>query len=270
MFENSSEIWAIGILSFYLVTGIAITLWKMRSWTDEWKLLALYCVNRIYVPLMFHWRSNRACPWPKDGSVLVLANHRSPVDPMLLWMDDNRWNRKGPIRPIRFLMAQEYYYIKGVHWIGRTMKAIPVDRSAHDAKPVMRALRILKENQLVGVFPEGGINEHDGIREGSPGVAFLALKSKAPVYPAFVRNAPQTKSMVRCFYKPQRVEVIYGDPIDLSRFEGKKITQEILKEACDYMMSQLAELGGVPYNGHQCPLHDQDETQVLSMKNSVG
>ncbi len=268
MEETLSDTWAIGILLLYLVIGVGVFYWKSRKWTTDWNLLALYCVNRIYSPLMFHWRSNRPCPWSENESAIILANHRSPVDPMLLWMNDQRWNRGPAVRPVRFLMAKEYYQIPGVHWIGKTMQSIPVDRSVHDAKPVMKALRILKENNLVGVFPEGGINKENGIKEANPGIAFLALRAKVPVYPVFVKNSPQAKSMVGCFCKPERVEIIYGDPIDLSAYEGKRKNQELLREACDYMMTQLADLGGVEYHGNQSK--PQDEKPIIPMNDSVG
>ena len=47
----------------------------------------LYVVNRLYCILRCHWRANRRCPFPDDGPALIVANHRSPVDPMLVWMN---------------------------------------------------------------------------------------------------------------------------------------------------------------------------------------
>ncbi len=268
LFEQPDELIACGILIFYVLAGLGIFFWKTRNWTRDWNILILYLVNRIYAPLMFHWRSNRPCPWPSNEPIIIIANHSSPVDPLLLWMNDKKWNAESSVRPLRFLMAKEYYNLPGIQWIGKTMQSIPVDRSVHDAKPVRQALRILKDNHIVGVFPEGGININHDLKEGSPGVAFLALQAKVPVYPVYVKNSPKSDTMIRCFFKPERVEIIYGEPIDLSAYYGKKKTQELLREVCDYLMVQLAELGGVGYQNSSC--EDSDSTETLPMRSRSG
>jgi hypothetical protein len=61
----------------------------------------------------------------------------------------------------------------------------------------------------------------------------------------FVHNAPQGKTMIAALYTFTRVRVVYGDPIDLSAYYGKRISQELLKEVTDFLMRRLAELGGL-------------------------
>jgi 1-acyl-sn-glycerol-3-phosphate acyltransferase len=95
------------------------------------------------------------------------------------------------------------------------------------------------------VFPEGRINTGLGLLDANPGVAFLALKSRVPVYPVFIHNSPQANSMVECFYTASRVRVVYGDPIDLSEFYDQRTTHELLQHVTDLLMHRLAELGGL-------------------------
>ncbi len=208
---------------------------------------ALYAVERIYVSLMFHWRANRRSTIPASGPAIVIANHRSPVDPMLLWMNHHLWERQGPIRVINFLMAREYYEVRGLMWLCRAMRSIPVERDGQDMRPAREALRRLQSGEVVGLFPEGRINTPDSGQEllpGDPGVAWLALRSKVPVLPIFIHNSPDGSSMVAPFYTPRRVFISYGEPIDLSAYYDRRISRELLDEVTKLMMQRLAETGG--------------------------
>jgi 1-acyl-sn-glycerol-3-phosphate acyltransferase len=115
------------------------------------------------------------------------------------------------------------------------------------------ALRRLQAGKLVAVFPEGGINLGKGLREASPGIAWLALRAKVPVYPVFIHGSPQGTDMVEPFLGTARVRVIYGDPIDLSGYEGQRKSHELLAEVTDLLMRRLAELGGVSYGKGDSP-----------------
>jgi 1-acyl-sn-glycerol-3-phosphate acyltransferase len=127
------------------------------------------------------------------------------------------------------------------------MQVIPVDRDGRDMGPVKEALRRLRGGRLVGIFPEGRINDRCGASEllaGNPGMAWLALHSRAPVCPVFIHDAPQGANMVAPFHTFARVRLVYGEPIDLSGFYGRRITQDLLQEVTGELMRRLAELGG--------------------------
>lgn len=66
------------------------------------------------------------------------------------------------------------------------MQSIPVDRNGRDIGPTREAIRRLERGDLIGIFPEGGINMGEGLREANPGIAFLALKAGVPVIPVYI------------------------------------------------------------------------------------
>jgi 1-acyl-sn-glycerol-3-phosphate acyltransferase len=207
----------------------------------------LYVVAHTFYQVLYRWRSNRRCPFPEQGAALIIANHRSPADPLLLWMNIHRIGQGMHIRRIIFMMAREYYEIPGVGALCRMLQAIPADRNGRDMGPARDALRRLQDGQLVGVFPEGRLNTGAGLLDASNGVAWLALRAKVPVYPVFIEDAPQSESMVAPFFLRCRTRVYYGDPIDLSEYSKQRKTQELLKNVTDLLMSRLGELGGVTY-----------------------
>ncbi len=239
------------VLLVYAAVAVGLLLASKRHCRDGWKVWLLYLIERLYVAFMFRWRANERCPYPDSGGALILANHRSPLDPMMAWMNSHLRHdeRVRSIRVIGYLMAREYYEQPGLTgWISRAMQSIPVDRDGHDMGPTREAVRRLERGDLIGIFPEGGINTGDGVRAANPGIAFLALKAGVPVIPVYIHGVPQAEDMVSPFYTPSRVHVTYGKPIDLSLWQGHRKTQELLQSLTDELMRKLADLGGVAYN----------------------
>lgn len=244
--ELSAQI-ALAVYAAIAASMIAVQLLRSRA---GWKAWLLYAVERTYAGLVFRVRSNRRCPFPAEGPALVVANHRSPVDPMLLWMNHHLATPRRRIRVIGFMMAREYFGVFALGWLCRAMQTIPVARDGRDMQSARKALARLKSGELLGVFPEGRLNEGDGMLEpAGVGVGWLALRSEAPVYPVFIHGAPQGNSMAGSFLVRSRVRVTYGDPIDLSAWSGRKNTSETNREVTDLIMQRLRELGGLPPSG---------------------
>lgn len=238
---------AVWTLAFYGLLAILVIAWQGLRCPYGWRVWFLYVVERLYCPLLWHWRANRRCPFPENGPAIVIANHRSPVDPLILWMNNHLGERNHHPRVISFLMAREYYELSLLGWLFRAVRSIPVERAGRDFGPARKALECLRQGELVGIFPEGRINLGEGLMEGDTGVAWLALRARVPVYPVFIHGSPQGKSMVDPFITPSRVRVIYGDPVDLADYYECRKTRELLQEVTDLLMERLAVLGGVDY-----------------------
>ena len=140
------------------------------------------------------------------------------------------------------------YPINRLSCRGRAMQSIPVNRNSHDVGPTREAVRRLKRGDLIGIFPEGGINTGDGLRAANSGIAFLALKANVPIIPVYIHGVRQSESMITPFYTLCRVRVTYGTPIDLTPWQGQRRSQELLQALTDELMHKIADLGGVTYN----------------------
>ncbi|NNJ26070.1 lysophospholipid acyltransferase family protein [Alienimonas chondri] len=240
---------------------VAAILWQRSGRCPHGRLVWLLYV--LAIPLTGGlWRAtrNEPCPFPRGPSrpgkgdepsptaALIVANHRSPGDPMLLW--SRHADAPEQIRPIAFLMARELYDVPKLKWFYDALDTIPVARSGRDMKAVKVALKRLKDGGLVGLFPEGGINHNpDRLRPATPGAAFLALATDAPVYPVGLRNAPRGKNIYTSLLKPTRAEIHYGEPVDLSDLRGQRKTPEVLAEATERIMRRVAELSDFEYGG---------------------
>lgn len=234
------------MLAGYVLVPLAVVLWKMWRCPTGPMVYFLHIVNRLYLGLFFRCRANE-CPVPGVGPALIVGNHRSPVDPLYLWYGYAQGNPGAPLRPIGYMMAKEYYENPVLNIFFRALQCIPVARDGADMGPAREALKHLKEGRLVGIFPEGRLNKGTDLLPANPGIAWLALRARVPVYPAFIHNAPQGKNIGAPFYTPNRVRVQFGPPIDLSEFHDAKKTQELLNQVTNLIMMRLAHLGGVEY-----------------------
>ncbi|QDT13984.1 lysophospholipid acyltransferase family protein [Alienimonas californiensis] len=239
----------------------AVWVWRRSGRSPHGRLVWLLYV--LAIPLTGGlWRTTRntPCPFPRgpsrpgDGdepsptAALIVANHRGPGDPMLLW--SRHADAPEQIRPIAFLMARELYDVPRLKWFYDALDTIPVTRSGRDMKAVKVALKRLKDGGLVGLFPEGGINHNpDRLRPATPGAAFLALATDAPVFPVGLRNVPRGKNIYTALLKPARAEIHYGEPVDLSDLRGQKKTPAVLAEATERIMRRVADLAGEEYGG---------------------
>jgi 1-acyl-sn-glycerol-3-phosphate acyltransferase len=238
----------ITILLILISTGIIMSVARCGA---GWRPWVCYCIARVYSAIMCRWKATNACTIPEFGPAIIVANHTSPADPVLLWIRHFASFKKKRLRVIGYLMAREYYDRRDfVGWVCRAMQSIPADRQGHDMAPVKEAFRRLQEGHLLGLFPEGRLNQETPdtqLLPGGTGVAWLALKSQVPLLPVFIHAAPRSKSMVKTFFVRTKTRVTYGVPIDLSAWSNSPLTHSVLAEATEVIMKAIADLGGISH-----------------------
>lgn len=242
--------WHTTAIASVLVIGLFV-LRSVRRYRVGWKVWFCYQIALWQAVLFCRWRANNVCTIPEHGPAILVSNHTSPVDPSLLWIRHFAQFRHPRLRVIGFMVAKEYVSRRDpVGWVCRVMESIPVARVGQDMAAVHASLRRLVEGGLLGVFPEGRLNvksPNDRLLPGGTGVGWLALRSRVPVIPIFIHNAPRGQTMVRSFFRWTRVSVTYGQPIDLSQWDSVKLTHAVMAAATDRIMQSLAQLGGIDF-----------------------
>lgn len=116
---------------------------------------------------------------PKDGPVILAANHASNADPVVLGAFLTP--RLG--RRIHWLGKRELFDWPVVGYLASHGGVHPVDRSTADVDAFRLARRILDEGHVLLVFPEGTRSRDGRLQEAKDGVAMLALRTRAPIVP---------------------------------------------------------------------------------------
>jgi len=144
------------------------------DWGRGW-LNTLDGLNRIFCQ-RFHRLRTVHLPLPKHGPALVVGNHVSGLDPLLMIA--------ASPRPLRFIIAREQYERFGLHWLLRAVGCIPLDRAASPHRALAAARHALQHGEVVALFPQGRIHlDTEAPGRLKPGIQHLAKLSGAPVYP---------------------------------------------------------------------------------------
>lgn len=159
---------------------------------------------RIFGKLKVEYRM----PIP-DGGVILACNHISDLDPPVL--------AAASTRPVYFLAKKEFFQNRLVGAILRGFKAYPLDRSKGDLAAIKRALGLLKEEKVLGIFPEG--TRVKGAQLGKPhnGAAFLAVQAKVPIVPVAISGTgPGFRGL---FLGKVRMSIEFLEPITVEQIE---------------------------------------------------
>lgn len=183
---------------------------------------------------------------PKDGPAILASNHLSFSDSFFL-----------PLvvpRHITFLAKAEYFNGKGIKgFFTRAFFSgvgqVPIDRSGGSASEnaLNTALRVLSQDELLGIYPEGTRSPDGRLYRGKTGVARVALEAGVPVIPVAMIGTREIQQPGQKMPKIRRVGIKIGAPLDFSRYEGMQNDRFVLRSMTDEIMYELMELSGQEY-----------------------
>jgi 1-acyl-sn-glycerol-3-phosphate acyltransferase len=192
---------------------------------------------------------------PATGPVIIVANHMSHADPLVLAhfiYDAGRWPA--------FLAKASVFEVPVVGWILRAVDQTPVLRGTIDAvKALDAAIAATEAGKTVVIYPEGTTTKEPDLwpMRGKTGAARLWLATGAPVVPVAMWGPqrlfdPRTKS-VRLVPRT-RVKVVAGAPVDLSAWRAVVPTAVTLNEITEHLMLTLRDMVAEIRGGRPPPL----------------
>lgn len=160
---------------------------------------------RVLFAILFRYRCRGLDRLPKSGGALLLSNHQSFLDPLLVGLPLNR--------PISYLARDSLFRVPVVGWMLRHTYVMPLNRDGGSAAGIREPLRRMESGFLVGIFPEGTRSADGKLGPLKPGFAALLRRTTLPVYPVGVAGADKALGRHHKMIRPRRVCVVYGQPL---------------------------------------------------------
>lgn len=165
--------------------------------------MTLYSFARGMFRLQFKvmgWKIRGVENLPFEGPVILAINHVSLWDPIVAACSITR--------PVSFMAKEELFTIPLLGPIIRRLGVFPVKRGQGDISAIRQSLKILKEQRVLGLFPEGTRSKTGELQKGLPGVALLMDKGKATVLP--IKLSGTQHLLTKGWGK---IEVVIGSPL---------------------------------------------------------
>ena len=180
---------------------------------------------------------------PSNGPVIIASNHLSFSDSIFMPLVVSR--------RVTFLAKSEYFTSPGIKGLIKkltfiTLGQVPVDRSGgkRSEAALLTGLRLLRENQCLGIYPEGTRSPDGRLYKGRTGIARMAIESAAPVIPVAMFNTAEIQPTGQVVPKVRRVEMVFGEPM---YFSGDSSDQAVLRDVANQIMEKIAELSKQEY-----------------------
>jgi 1-acyl-sn-glycerol-3-phosphate acyltransferase len=175
---------------------------------------------------------------PASGPVLVICNHASNADGMLLMA----YVVPAMRRPMGWLGKEEALRWPLFGWAMRQNGVFGVRRGAGDLEAFKLAKRVLDEGHVLTVFPEGTRSPTGALQEAKEGATVLAVRSGAPILPVAITGSHRFWPKGKLLFRPgRRMTVRVGEPFKLTMPKGAD-RRESLRAATAEMMRHVAEL----------------------------
>jgi 1-acyl-sn-glycerol-3-phosphate acyltransferase len=163
---------------------------------------------------------------PRIGRILLCSNHISYVDPVIIAAYIPRYTY--------FMAKKELFRLSFLSNLVTFLNTFPVRRDTTDRYAFDTSIKILEEENLLGLFPEGTRSVDGIIREGKKGIGLISLLSGSDILPVAISGTNRIiqKPHKRIFFP--KIKMIVGDVIKTDRI----ISENEKKQAISIIVSE--------------------------------
>ena len=159
------------------------------------------------------------------GAYIICANHTSNWDAPILVS-----NLK---RKVYVMAKAELFKNKFIKWFGDKCCVFPEKRGMRDIESIKYSLKLLKDGEILVIFPEGTRKGLEKNGKAQNGVAYMAIRTGVPVIPVGIQGE----------MKPfRKVKLNIGEPLDFSQYKSNKPEKEILDKVSKEIMDNIIML----------------------------
>ena len=212
-------------------------MWRLHM---GWPQRLLWGLNFLVVRLLWRCRAHGGpLPLPPGKGAVVTCNHSCRFEPILIETAANR--------VVHWMTAMEYFKGATGFLLGIS-QTIPTSRGGVDTRAMKTAQRYLQSGDAIGILPEGRINIECEklLLPGRLGAAMMALSMRVPVIPCYICGLPYEEQIFALFFRPAKIDVYIGKPIDFSEYYGQEKDREVLATVTKRILKAIAALAGHP------------------------
>lgn len=174
-----------------------------------------YPVIRLFFRIEVNGKEN----FLQDQPFVFVANHQSLLDVFVLYLSFNR--------PLNFMAKSELFKFKPFGFLLKKLGAIPVDRDKNDLAAIKTSMKVLKNGDILGIFPEGTRNDEVDADGAKAGAVMIAAKTKVPIVAAAIKaNYKFRSKVVITLDKPYK----FDDDKKYTNDDCKEITKIIVNK----------------------------------------
>jgi 1-acyl-sn-glycerol-3-phosphate acyltransferase len=192
--------------------------WYTLIWSHCW----------VFAKIWFRLRCEGRSHVPPAGPVMVVSNHQSHLDPVLLGVSCPRQLRA---------MARKSLFFWPLGWLIRSLGAVPVDRGGRGISGIKAILKMLGDQDAVIIFAEGTRTPNGQLQAFQGGFAALARRSGAAIVPTAISGAYEAMPRGRFWPSPRPIAVAYGEPI-----AGAEIADRSDEQLVEFVRMRIAEM----------------------------
>ena len=175
---------------------------------------------------------------PADGPFILVANHASNLDPLILgWAVGNRQHRL-----IHFMAKAEMLRWPVLGWLATQSAVFFVRRGEGDRSAQRFALEALAAGRPIALHPEGTRSRDGHLKAGKSGAAFLAMRSGAPLLPAGIAGTHRIFPGGSSVPSASRISIRIGEPFTLPHVPDGRLDRATLAAGTDRIMREIEKL----------------------------
>jgi 1-acyl-sn-glycerol-3-phosphate acyltransferase len=180
---------------------------------------------------------------PRSGAFILAPNHYSEIDPLVVGVAMWKANRMP-----RFLAKASLFRVPVLGGLLRASGQVPVERAGavRGSDPLAAAEQITDNGLGVIIYPEGTLTRDPDYwpMRGKFGAVRMALEAGIPIIPLAHWGTQEVLPRYGklSVFPRKKIEVLYGQPIDLSEFRGKPVNTALLSTATTLLMNDITAL----------------------------
>ncbi len=159
----------------------------------------------VLFKILFRYRIHGKKNLPEHGAFIIASNHMSFLDPPAIGILTHR--------KVNFMARQDLFKNRIFGFLIKNLGAMPLDRDRHDIMAIRKAIRLLRQNKIVVVFPEGRRSPDGELGKPLSGVELLARKTKVGVLPVYLEGSERALPLHARFIRLKRIRAFVGRPV---------------------------------------------------------